>query len=655
MSVTAPTGFVASGTACGIKPSGALDLALVATDDANSVPAAGVFTANLAAAAPVVVSRLHLASSGGRAAAVVVSSGNANAATGERGIGDAERICALAADGLAVAPSDILLCQTGLIGIPLPMAPFEEGVHRLVSSRGAGRDAGELAATAMMTTDTVRKEIVVEGRGFVVGGMAKGAAMLSPRMTLPDPFPHATMLAVITTDALCSPEQLAAFLATAVDSTFNRITVDGCTSTNDTVFVLANGRSGTAPELGELTASLESACGALAQMMVADAEGGTKVAKVTVRGAASDSDAHLAARKVAESSLVKCSLNGEDPYWGRVVSELGSAGVAFALDHVEIAYGGTVVCSGGVEVAHDSDAVLADMKQRSIEIGVRPRHGERDGFGADLRSRVRLHRREQDHFVNDGQAAGAMEIGAAALSAEGSGTALGSGSANAADQKAAILVEALPYIRRFWGKVVVVKYGGNALWGSENDALASFAEDVVLMRSVGMLPVVVHGGGPQIGDLMARLGKVPEFRDGLRVTDAETLEIARMVLVGKVNREIVSAMNVHGPLAVGLSGEDANLLTASPRQGDLGFVGDVKVVDPSIVERLLAQGLVPVVATVAADTKGQAYNINADSVAGALAVALGAEKLVFLTDTEGLRTDPQDPGSLLRSTRLRRC
>jgi len=240
-----------------------------------------------------------------------------------------------------------------------------------------------------------------------------------------------------------------------------------------------------------------------------------------------------------------------------------------------------------------------------------------------------------------------------------------------ADQKAAILVEALPYIRRFWGKRVVVKYGGNALFQapgfdgaeppegnggsrrapgpSEAGALASFASDVVLMRSVGMLPVVVHGGGPQIGEMMVRLGKVPEFRDGMRVTDAETLEIARMVLVGKVNREIVSAVNVHGALAVGLSGEDANLLTATRRAGDLGFVGDVEVVDPSIVERLLAQGLIPVIATVAADSTGQAYNINADSVAGVLAAALGAEKLVFLTDTEGLRADPDDAESLLRT------
>lgn len=223
--------------------------------------------------------------------------------------------------------------------------------------------------------------------------------------------------------------------------------------------------------------------------------------------------------------------------------------------------------------------------------------------------------------------------------------------------KAAVLVEALPYILRFWGRVVVVKYGGNALGGpggegessDEAAALASFAEDVVLMRSVGMLPVVVHGGGPQIAELLGRLGKVSEFRDGMRVTDAETLEIARMVLVGKVNRQIVSAVNVHGPLAVGLSGEDARLITAVPRRAELGFVGDVEVVAPDIIERLLAQGLIPVVATIGTDERGQAYNINADAVAGALAGALRAEKLVFLTDVSGLRASPEDPSSLLRT------
>ncbi len=217
--------------------------------------------------------------------------------------------------------------------------------------------------------------------------------------------------------------------------------------------------------------------------------------------------------------------------------------------------------------------------------------------------------------------------------------------------KAAVLVEALPYIRRFAGQVVVVKYGGNALAGaSDDDALSLFAEDVVLMRQVGMRPVVVHGGGPQISDLMKRLGKETEFRDGLRVTDAETVDIARMVLIGQVNPQLVAAINVHGTLAVGVSGEDAGLIRAVPRDPQLGFVGDVDSIDPTILRSLLDDGFIPVVAPIGADAEGQAYNINADTVAGAIAEALGAEKLVYLTDIEGLRRVVNDPASLIRQT-----
>jgi acetylglutamate kinase len=218
-----------------------------------------------------------------------------------------------------------------------------------------------------------------------------------------------------------------------------------------------------------------------------------------------------------------------------------------------------------------------------------------------------------------------------------------------AGQKAATLVEALPYIRRFAGKVVVVKYGGNALAGtSEHDALALFAEDIVLMRLVGMQPVVVHGGGPQISELMTRLGKVTEFRDGLRVTDAETVEIARMVLIGQVNPRIVSAINVHGNYAVGVSGEDAGLIKAAVRDPYLGFVGDVREINPGVLHGLLAEEFIPVIATIGTDDTGQAYNINADTVAAAIAESLGAEKLVYLTDIEGLRRDVDDAASLIR-------
>ena len=223
--------------------------------------------------------------------------------------------------------------------------------------------------------------------------------------------------------------------------------------------------------------------------------------------------------------------------------------------------------------------------------------------------------------------------------------------------RAGVLAEALPYIRRFWGKVVVVKHGGNAIAPREpsqgdtvEPALASFAQDVVLMSSVGMRPVVVHGGGPQIGQLMKRLGMEPEFRDGLRVTDAETLDVARMVLVGRVNRDIVSSINVHEPVAVGLSGEDAGLITASARHPDLGYVGNVDAVNPGILDRLLAEDLIPVVATIGTDLEGQAYNINADTAAGAVAEVLGATKLVYLTNVEGLRRQVDDPSSLVHAT-----
>jgi acetylglutamate kinase len=211
-----------------------------------------------------------------------------------------------------------------------------------------------------------------------------------------------------------------------------------------------------------------------------------------------------------------------------------------------------------------------------------------------------------------------------------------------------VLIEALPYIRRFFGSTIVVKYGGNAM--TDPGLAASFAADIVLLQSVGIRVVVVHGGGPQIGELMARLGMVSEFRDGLRVTDAETLDIARMVLIGKVNREIVAAINAHGPLAVGLSGEDAGLITAGQRSEALGFVGDVVRVNPAIVESLLAEGLIPVVSTIGADLSGQAYNINADTVAGALAGAIAAEKAIYLTDIAGLLRDVDDPSSLIATT-----
>jgi len=213
------------------------------------------------------------------------------------------------------------------------------------------------------------------------------------------------------------------------------------------------------------------------------------------------------------------------------------------------------------------------------------------------------------------------------------------------ERRTEALVEALPYIQQFRGATIVVKFGGNAM--VDPDLSRTFAEDIVLLRSVGLKPVVVHGGGPQIGQMLERLGKTTEFRDGLRVTDAETLDVARMVLVGKVGRDIVGQINTHGAYAVGMSGEDGGLIKAVARDPELGFVGDVVAVNPGILQRLLAEDLIPVISSIGSDGTGQAFNINADTVAGAVAGALGAEKAVYLTDVPGLLTNIDDPTSLV--------
>jgi glutamate N-acetyltransferase/amino-acid N-acetyltransferase len=348
-------GFVASGVHCGVKENGAPDLALVATADGRPVPAAAVFTTNLAPAAPVQVSRAHLEATGGHASAVIVNSGNANAATGRTGRDHAERMCALVAEGLGCRPEEVLVCSTGLIGIPLPIGAVESGIGPLLAARRAG--GFHDAALAMMTTDVSAKDVLHGGEGFVVGGIAKGAAMLAPHM--------ATMLALLTTDAAATPAELHEALLAAVARSFNDLSIDGATSTNDTVIAMAGGSAGPRPALGGTMAAV---CSELATMMADGAEGATKRIRVLVRGAASTDDARRAARKVAESQLVQCSLYGADPYWGRIVSELGSSGAAFDPDRVSISYGGVTVCRDGVATDHDQAALGTVMAARVVEL-----------------------------------------------------------------------------------------------------------------------------------------------------------------------------------------------------------------------------------------------------------------------------------------------
>ena len=359
MSVTAVAGFVAAGLSAGIKPSGTPDMSIVATADAAPVAAAGVFTSNRMTAAPVVVTRSRLERSGGRAAAVILNSGNANAATGAQGLADAERMCDLTAEALGCSSDHVLVCSTGLIGFELPMDVIAAGIPRVVAARHTG--GGGEAARAMMTTDTVPKEVTIDGGGFTVGGIAKGAAMLEPNM--------ATMLAVLTTDAAAEPAGLQDILRGAVSTSFNRLTVDGAQSTNDTVLLLANGCADPVPT-DALAAAVAEACGDLALQMADDAEGSTKTVLLRVTGAASAAEAAKAARDCANCQLVKCSWFGEDPYWGRIASEFGAAGVAFDPERITIAYGDHVVYADGRPQHPDAEAIGAYMRRRRLHLNV---------------------------------------------------------------------------------------------------------------------------------------------------------------------------------------------------------------------------------------------------------------------------------------------
>jgi glutamate N-acetyltransferase/amino-acid N-acetyltransferase len=340
--VTAPAGFRAAGLHCGIKASGKPDLSLIVSD--TPATAAGVFTINLAKAAPVYLSQDHLASSGGRASAIITNSGCANACTGPQGVADAKEMAQLTASAVGCREDHVLVASTGVIGVNLKMDKIRAGVPQAVAALAA--DGGAAAARAIMTTDPFPKEYAVEVTtefgNFRVGGMAKGSGMIEPRM--------ATMLGYLTTDADVDQVMLARALTEASRYTFNAITVDGEPSTNDCVFALASGASGVTinenlyPALVE---GLRAVAHELALAIVRGGEGATKLIAITVTGAATDSDAWMAARAIANSPLVKTAVHGGDPNWGRLVAAAGRSGAAFVLDGARVQIGPLVLFENG--------------------------------------------------------------------------------------------------------------------------------------------------------------------------------------------------------------------------------------------------------------------------------------------------------------------
>ncbi len=358
--VTAPLGFLAGGMACGIKK-GIPDLALLLSLKPSS--AAGVFTTNLVKAAPVLVSSMQVRE--GKARAIVVNSGNANACTGEKGMKDAWTMVETTAQALGIPKNEVLVCSTGVIGEPLPMEAITEGIETLA---GQLKEEGEEDfARAIMTTDSFPKSAAREVQGpwgtFRIGGAAKGAGMIHPHM--------ATMLAFITTDLELEAPLLQKTLKGAVDRSFNRITVDGDTSTNDTVLILANGASGVKGEKGALDAfqeALVDLCQELAQMIVRDGEGATKVVKIVVKGAISPEEGEKAARRLANSLLVKTALYGEDPNWGRLAAAVGSSGAILDPSRLKISIGDVEVVREGLGIPQAEKAAHQVMRQREYTI-----------------------------------------------------------------------------------------------------------------------------------------------------------------------------------------------------------------------------------------------------------------------------------------------
>ncbi len=361
--VTSPGGFRAAGVHAGIKAS-KKDLALLTSDRLAS--SAGVFTTNAVKAAPVIVSQEKIQS--GAAKAVVINSGNANACTGPRGIADAREMAALVAASLGISDDFVLVASTGVIGVPLPMAAIRGGIPRAAGalSPAGGGDAAEAILTTDASAKTAAAQVEIDGAVVTVGGMAKGAGMIHPNM--------ATTLCVLTTDAAVPAHRLARALRAAVDRSFNSISVDGDTSTNDTVFCLANGAAGAPPLLDDgasfarFQAALTGVASALARMVVGDGEGASRVATLIVRGARTAADARRAAGAVMTSPLVKTALHGAEPNWGRVAAAVGRSGAEVDPDALDIWIGGHRIVGGGTALSTDLSVVAAAMREPEVEI-----------------------------------------------------------------------------------------------------------------------------------------------------------------------------------------------------------------------------------------------------------------------------------------------
>jgi acetylglutamate kinase len=630
-----PKGFRFGGVACGLKPS-RRDLALVVSD--HPAAAAGLFTRNKAAAAPIQDARPRVPAEGMRA--ILANSGNANALTGPAGLDDVAVIRSAVADALGVQKRAVLTASTGVIGARLPAMKIVTALPALVEQLG---DHADLAAEAIMTTDTrpkmAAREVTLGGKTAIVSAICKGSGMLAPQL--------ATTMCLVATDAAVTPKALQEVLARAAAQTLNMVSVDGETSTNDCVLALANGLAGN-PRISEpghdltvLETALTDLFGEMARAMAADGEGATKMMEVVVTGAPTEAMARECALAISSSPLVKAAVFGADPNWGRILATVGARAGAqdWPVDpfKAKVVLQGVTVFEGGAPVEFDRESMRARMRETRVDVLVALGQGEARAvaWGCDLSYdyvKINADYTSLIYQKADGGVARDDRV-----------------SHYTPALKKALLAEALKYIAAFSGQIAVIKYGGAAM--VKDSLKEAFAEDVTLLKKVGLKPVVVHGGAPEITRTLEKLGERSEFVDGMRVTDAQSLPVVEMVLTGKVNQELVALLNARNAGAVGLSGKDGRLLRAAKAAHesgrDLGHVGHVVEVNRKFLEMFLEGGYVPVISPIGLADDGGSLSINADEVAAAVAVALGAKKLIYLTDVPGILESAPD-GELVR-------
>jgi acetylglutamate kinase len=628
--VRTPRGWSYAGLHSGIKAV-RKDVALFASE--GSCVAAGLFTINGCKAAPILDAEPRLPGDGFRA--LVVNSGNANALTGRAGLDDVVAIRGAFGKALGVDPGAILTASTGVIGVRLPASKLVAAAPLLRDALGPGI---EPAAEAIFTTDTrpkiAHRALVVGGREVVLAACAKGSGMVAPQL--------ATVLAAITTDLAITPRALKAILARAADRSFHEIVIDGEMSTNDALFALANGLAGGAPiDLGDpalpaVEEALSDLCAELARAVVEDGEGATKTIEVEVSGAPSTELARDLAQAVAGSILVKTAVFGADPNWGRVLASIGARlgararerGGALAVDPLRatVAIQGTTVFAEGEPVAFAAPALRAKMRGPRVAIAIDLAQGAGRGrsLGCDL---------SYDYVkINADYTATITSSPEGTVSRDDRLTNYTPGF------KRALLVEALSYISKFAGRRAVVCVRGDAL--VKDSLRASFAADINLLDAAGLLPIVVHGGGPEIARTLSRIGASPDDAGLSRSTDPKLVE---MVLSGRVNTELVSLLNQETSRAVGISGKDGGLLRARRRASEdpqapseWARAGEISSVDHGLLELLLGKEYIPVVAPIALGDDGEGWSLETHAVAAEIAIALRAEKLIFLADAPGI-------------------